>query len=96
MQRSGKVKPASDFYDEFVLWPENVPVLGLWGAVQTQWRVGMAGPIGLDYAGVRASPAFRGIAETEQEDVFEGVCIMERAWLAKRAEIEQAKRSDSA
>lgn len=91
-----QVHKASDFYEEFHLMAENVPVLGLWGAVQTQWRSGMAGPIGLDYSGVRASPAFRRIEEAEQEDVFEGVCIMERAWLARRAEIEQAKRSDSA
>lgn len=93
--QSGHIKLA-DGREEFHLLPENVPVLGLWGAVQTQWRSGMAGPTGLDYPGVRACPSFLRIAEADREDVFEGVCIMERAWLAKRAKIEQAKRSDSA
>lgn len=34
------------------LLPENAPAWGLWAAVQTQWRVGMAGAIGLDYPAV--------------------------------------------
>jgi len=36
------------------LWPCNWPVWCVWVDVQTQWRVGMAGPTGLDYAGVQA------------------------------------------
>lgn len=94
LARSGQIQQPVD--DEFHLLPDNWPVLGLWGAVQTQWYVGMAGPTGLNYPGVRASPAFLRIPEPEREDVFEGVCIMERAWLSKRAEIDKAKRSDSA
>lgn len=38
----------------FCLWPENVPAFDLWAELQTQWRVGPAGPTGLDYAGVAA------------------------------------------
>lgn len=82
--------------EEFALRPENLPVLGLWGAVQTQWRTGMAGPIGLDYPGIRASPAFQRLPEADREDVFEGVCIMERAWLAKRAQIDKEEREKRA
>ena len=40
--------------ETFALWPENVPAFELWLAVQTQWRMGPNGPIGLDYAGVEA------------------------------------------
>ncbi|WP_414858725.1 DUF1799 domain-containing protein [Paucibacter sp. TC2R-5] len=36
------------------MWPEHVPAFELWMQVQTQWQVSMAGPTGLDYAGVEA------------------------------------------
>lgn len=36
------------------LWPENADTWRHWCAVQTQWRVGMSGRTGLDYAGVCA------------------------------------------
>lgn len=71
----------------FHLLPDNVEVFNLFNQVQTQWRHGMAGPTGLDYAGVRASPAFRSIASKEREPTFEAVCIMERAWLDAAAEV---------
>jgi hypothetical protein len=34
---------------EFEVWPENWPVWLLFDRISTQWRVGMNGPIGLDY-----------------------------------------------
>lgn len=68
--------------DTFCLWPENLPALNLFNDVQTQWKVGPLGPTGLDYPGVRASPAFNRIAPSEREQVFEGACVMERAYLA--------------
>lgn len=40
--------------DAFYLWPENLPAFELWAELQTQWRVGVQGPTGLDYAGVAA------------------------------------------
>jgi len=33
----------------FDLWEENWPAIQLYVHVQTQWRVGMGGPYGLDY-----------------------------------------------
>lgn len=48
----GDTPPASG--DTFNLWPECVPVWLLWQKLQTQWRVGMNGRDGLDYAGVAA------------------------------------------
>jgi len=36
------------------LWPECVPAWHHWQRLQTQWRVGVAGREGLDYAGVHA------------------------------------------
>lgn len=40
--------------DEVWLWPENIESWQRWNALQTQWRVGMAGATGMDYAGVSA------------------------------------------
>lgn len=47
-------RPVERAPEEFHLWPECLPVFDLWLAVQTQWRMGMQGPTGLDYAGVEA------------------------------------------
>lgn len=70
----------------FHLWPENLPAFELFNDVQTQWHVGPVGPTGLNYPGVRASPAFRKLPASEREAIFEGVCVMERAFLAAISE----------
>ena len=31
------------------IWPEHLAVVRIFGRLDTQWRVGMSGPIGLDY-----------------------------------------------
>ena len=36
------------------LWPGNVNNWRYWQSIQTQWRSGMGGATGLDYAGVLA------------------------------------------
>lgn len=40
----------ADYEEEAELWPENWPAFELFSQLQTQWKVGMAGPTGLDYA----------------------------------------------
>ena len=45
-------------------------------ASQTQWRVGLAGRSGLDYAGVQAVMTMYGIDDTR--DAFQRIQIMER------------------
>lgn len=80
---------------EFWLWPENVPVWQLWQAVQTQWRIGMAGATGLDYAGVEALVRMRRLSSrAEMPELIEGLQTMEVATLdewARKAE-RKAKR----
>jgi hypothetical protein len=70
------------------LWPDNVVAWGCWQRVQTQWRVGMGGATGLDYAGVRAYLDEANLAGAERRDVFDGICACERAtldvWAAQR------------
>lgn len=79
LQREGPPPRAADA--EFHLWPEHLDALRLWIGVQTQWRHGFDGPTGLDYAGVRASPAFRRLATIDRDRVFDELCVMERAAL---------------
>jgi hypothetical protein len=38
--------------DEVDIWPENWPVFRLFCGLQTQWRPGMAGAVGLVYEAV--------------------------------------------
>lgn len=69
------------------LWPCNVPAWNAWNAVQTQWRTGMAGATGLDYAGVRAWLELAGPENPdERRDVFNGIRACESATLAVWAE----------
>jgi hypothetical protein len=54
------------------LWPDNVQAWFCWQGVQTQWRVGMGGPTGLDYAGVRAYLDEQRLGD-ERQAVFAGM-----------------------
>lgn len=70
------------------LWPDNVQAWNCWQGCQTQWRVGMAGPTGLDYAGVRAyldEQAIEGGADGRR-DIFRGIQAAEGATLEVWAE----------
>ena len=67
----------------FALWPENLPTFNLWQAVQTQWRSGgMGPPTGLDYGGVQACMALRGVRKKDQAELFAGLQAMEQATLS--------------
>lgn len=69
---------------EVYLWPDNVTAWQCWCAVQTQWRVGMAGATGLDYAAVEALLRINGIRGDQRRELFADLRIMEgatlRAW----------------
>lgn len=57
--------------------------------MQTQWRVGMSGPTGLDYQGVSAYLDLRGIGPEQRRELFELLQACERAtldvWAEQRA-----------
>lgn len=67
-----------------MLLRENVPVLRLWGAVQTQWSHGPMGPTGFQWTSLRAHPDVRAVPSGEREHLLRGLAVMERAWLAQR------------
>lgn len=80
------------------LWPDNVLAWNCWQGVQTQWRVGMGGATGLDYAGVRAFLDEQQLAGDERREVFAGIQACERATLdvwAEQREREQQERAAS-
>jgi hypothetical protein len=87
--------PARPVADDavFHLWPEHEAALLLWLAVQSQWRHGWNGPTGLDYAGIRAAPAFHRLARVTREAVFADVCVMERGALGAWAEDRAAEKA---
>lgn len=72
------------------LWPENEPAWAVWVQCQTQWRTGMGGATGLDYAGVRALlDELDQPPGPERRQVFEGLRVLERATLDAWAESER-------
>ena len=80
------------------LWPDNVLAWRCWQGVQTQWRVGMGGATGLDYAGVRAFLDEQDLQRDERREVFAGIQACERATLevwAEQREREQQERAGS-
>lgn len=54
--------------------------------MQTQWRVGMSGRDGLDYAGVRAYLDESGLCGDERRDIFKAIRAAEQASLEAWAE----------
>lgn len=75
---------------EVYLWPCNEPVWQLWQRVQTQWRiVGMVGPTGLCYEGVRVVMDFCGLPRRDRAWAFECIQAMELAVLRVHAERQQ-------
>jgi hypothetical protein len=74
--------------DEFWLWPENEEAFWTWCAVQTQWVTGMAGAVGLNYAGVESCLRMRGLGKGRRRQLFAMVQVMEQSaleeWASKR------------
>ncbi len=63
------------------MWEENWPAVELFLRVQTQWRTGMNGPIGLDYVAV--AWVLKLVAEeATHRTLLEDLQIMEGAVLA--------------
>lgn len=56
---------------------DNLPAVRVWFAVQTQWRVGMDGPSGLDYAVLPAVFGMFGIRRKLRGETFAALRILE-------------------
>ena len=62
------------------MWPENWDTVEMFLRLQTQWRIGMGGPIGLDYSAVEW--LLRLYEVKDQRALLEDLQIMEGAALA--------------
>lgn len=76
------------------LWPDNLPAWNCWHALQTQWRIGMAGATGLDYTGVLAYlERIEGLTGSDLREQFELMQACEavtlREWAKKRESSKQ-------
>lgn len=72
--------------EEVKVWPDAWPALRLFEAMGTQWRVGQAGPSGLDYTAIPATAAMLAITRRNLPDIFPDLRIMEVEALAVMAE----------
>ena len=74
------------------LWPECLPLWRHWQAVQTQWRAGMGGATGLDYAGVAAYLSEVGVEGEDRRECFGAIRACEgetlEVWAQQRKERE--------
>lgn len=70
--------------NEFPVFQENWDTLNAFLRFQTQWRVGMNGVTGLDYAAIQAGLRMSG--QRMRPQVFEGLQAMEFAVLSAVAE----------
>jgi hypothetical protein len=59
------------------LWPENLPAVALFASLDTQWRVGFAGPIGLDYSVLPIVFRLRALPRKDWPGMFDDLRAME-------------------
>lgn len=71
--------------EELPIWPENWPTAQLFMALQTQWRIalgmGQVVWLGLDYAAAQAAMQLLAVPRKDRQEIFAGLCVMERAAL---------------
>lgn len=82
---------------EVYLWPCNVQAWQCWRELQTQWRTGVGGATGLDYAAVLAYLRdVAGLRGDERRQVFECLRAAEAEtldeWAARRERDAQRQR----
>jgi len=65
---------APDWFDVF---PENWAAVRVFSLMSTQWRFGMNGAVGLDYAALPVVEARAGVANEDLADLFWAVREME-------------------
>jgi len=76
-QQISQLLPAASAPAIFELWPENETAFRLWCSLRTQWRVGPAGLIGLDYTAIPAVMELQGIAPEQRSTLFAALRLCE-------------------
>lgn len=65
-----------------MVWPDNWLALSVFNSLSTQWRIGMAGPTGLDYGVLPDVLRLQSIPEAEWPILFQSIRAMEGEALA--------------
>lgn len=68
------------------VWECNADAFYVFESMATQWRVGMAGATGLDYAAMPVVMDMVGVGKKRRPEVFASVRIMENVALETMAE----------
>jgi len=68
-------------YQDFEVLPENWETVLLFLRVQTQWRTGMSGVVGLDYAAVERDCSIYNVPLTPE--LMDNIRVMEMAAMAE-------------
>lgn len=74
--------PADYETEDFELWPENMPAIRLFSSLQTQWRVSMNGPSGLDYNVLFTRLDRLKLSDQDHEWMFDDIRAIESEALA--------------
>lgn len=79
------------------LWPCNATAMHVFSAMQTQWRVGMAGATGLDYGVLPAVMDMMCVDMQERKRLFAKVRVVEAeflsVWAKRRDEMAQRRKA---
>jgi hypothetical protein len=67
--------------EAFLVWPENWEAVTMFSRLQTQWRTGPRGPIGLDYGAAQWIFSLCGV--TQPLALLEDIQTMEGAYLTE-------------
>ena len=73
------------------VWPDNVQAFNTFTASLTQWRMGMNGPVGLDYSALPTILRFTQVPRADWPAVFDDLRVMEDAALSQMRENQKAK-----
>ena len=63
------------------VWPENWTAFQVFYALDTQWRHGMEGRTGIDYAAIPVTVEMLGLEDVDRQDLFSRIRRMEHAAL---------------
>jgi hypothetical protein len=75
------VEEPEDDLESFGILPENVEVLNWFLRMQTQWRVGMSGPTGMDYGLFLHWSNDEGVRRPDRVWMLDDLRLMERWFL---------------
>ncbi|MDU9398027.1 DUF1799 domain-containing protein [Pseudomonas sp. zfem003] len=67
--------------EEILIWPDVWPALTAFNCLSTQWRMGYAGPTGLDYSALEPTFRLNDIPPADWPKLFADIRVMERAAL---------------